>query len=102
MNLERLNRLALPTTASATGNFLPLIKVFELKPDIAYRISHARKVKTKNGPKIVVHLDDQYQMFLPDLISKASLRNYHNFTKENVCIVTIDKKMRFIKLNKCQ
>ncbi|CAB0038597.1 unnamed protein product [Trichogramma brassicae] len=93
MNLERLNALALPTT-SATSNFLPLIKVNELKPDFAYKISHARKVKTKNGPKIVVHLDDQYQMFLPDLMSKATLRNYQHFVRDNAIIPVFTKNIR--------
>uniref|UniRef100_A0A6V7L7C7 Uncharacterized protein n=1 Tax=Bracon brevicornis TaxID=1563983 RepID=A0A6V7L7C7_9HYME len=59
--------------------YLPTKKMMELNPELQYKITNSRSVKTKFGDSVVATLDDEFTVFLPSRLSK---------------LILTDKKMR--------
>lgn len=68
MDLAQLN-------AIARGQFKPTKKVADLKKDYKYMVTKVKQVSTRFGDKVVVEIDDEFQMFLPSKVSEALINN---------------------------
>ena len=73
MNLSTLNEIA------ERSNFLPTKKVTELNKDNRYRVTALKEVKIRFGIKVVAELDESFQIFLPERISSAILKDEEFF-----------------------
>ena len=94
MDINSLNNLLV---------YLPRKKVADLYPHVEYQVTALRKVNTNFGQKVVAHLNDEFQIFVPKLVSKALLQETALFEQMNVDIdneklfIVMDKNLKFIK-----
>ena len=71
--------------AAASPCYLPTKKLSDLSLDTLYNVSKIKKVQTKFGLKVVLELNNQFDIFLPKkvcdlLIQKDNL--YHEFVEK--------------------
>lgn len=64
-SILKLNKIAL------LADFLPTKKLADLNVNDIYHVTDLSQVTTKYGLKAVVHLNDEFQAFLPKRISDA-------------------------------
>ena len=76
MDLARLNEVA---------SYLPLKKMSDLEITHDYMLTALKKVDTKYGVKVVAHLDEQYQVFLPKRISDSLVKDKEFFNQIADC-----------------
>ncbi|XP_031788300.1 uncharacterized protein LOC116417725 [Nasonia vitripennis] len=68
MDLSALNKIA-------EREFLPKKRATDMEKDHQYMVIALKEVKTRFGTKIVAELDDSFQVFLPEKISSAILKD---------------------------
>lgn len=68
MDFETLNRIC-------SNSFLPRKSLSELQKDVAYIVTQIKRVNTRFGAKVVVVLNEEFQVFLPDRASRALDKN---------------------------
>ena len=62
--MEKLNQIG-------RSQYRETKKLSELEQNVPYAVSDAKFVKTKFGEKIVVTLNDEFNIFLPDRYNKS-------------------------------
>ena len=67
MDLTKLNKVA------RLDNMLPTKKMSELEMHTDYLISDVKEVKTRYGDKLLVTIDNEYNVFLPLRMSRTLL-----------------------------
>ena len=86
--MDKLNNIA--------QGYLPTKKVSDLE-NIRYQITKVGKVNTKFGTKVVVDLNNEFQLFLPSRISSVILQDNECYKQiieaieKNKCSMTYDK-----------
>lgn len=68
MDLTQLNVIA-------RGEFKPTKKVSELEKGCNYMITKLKQVETRFGEKVVIELNEEFQLFLPAKVSTALIEN---------------------------
>ena len=76
MNQSAINKVG-------RGGYLPTKKISELLNGKEFKVTRVKNVSTKYGEKVVVHLEDQFQMFLPKRVSDAILADNHLLNQMN-------------------
>uniref|UniRef100_A0ABD2WJ11 Uncharacterized protein n=1 Tax=Trichogramma kaykai TaxID=54128 RepID=A0ABD2WJ11_9HYME len=92
MDFKKVNLLA-----KSKATYLPLKKVTDLVVDHDYKVTAIKKAVTKYGPKIVIQLDQEFQMFLPKQVSDALLDTYSAIKIENLYIKCEDQCIQFFE-----
>lgn len=64
MDFAALNRIAMNT-------YLPNKALSELEKGQTYMVTQLKQISTKFGLKVVIVVDEEYQVFLPDRVSKV-------------------------------
>lgn len=62
MDINQLNEIA--------SNFFPTKKMMDLESGKKYNVTGLKRLNTKYGNKIVIIIDESYQVFLPERVSK--------------------------------
>lgn len=97
MNFEKLN---------AAIALLPTKKMVDLDINQKYKVTEMKKVTTQFGPCIVLNLNDEFQLFLPDRVLTFFNDNDTMFTEmlEKIVNSTLsfvylgDKKFEFMNM----
>lgn len=64
MSFEKFNQVCL------SANLLPTKKIQELSTDLGYMVTGMRKVRTKYGARVIVSIENTFEVFLPVRASK--------------------------------
>ena len=63
------------------NTFLPKKALADLETDKNYMVTAIKQVSTRFGLKVVVSIDEEFQVFLPDRASKALEKNNNLFSE---------------------
>ncbi|XP_023317288.1 uncharacterized protein LOC111694218 [Trichogramma pretiosum] len=88
MDFKKINQLA-----KSKATYLPLKKVTDLMVDRDYKVTAIKKAVTKYGPKILLQLNQEFQMFLPKQVSDALLDTCSAIKIENLYIKSADNTL---------
>uniref|UniRef100_A0ABD2WNJ9 Uncharacterized protein n=1 Tax=Trichogramma kaykai TaxID=54128 RepID=A0ABD2WNJ9_9HYME len=91
MDIQKVNQLA-----RSVGR-LPLKKIEDLVVNQDYMVTSIKKASTKYGPKTVLYLDQEFQIFLPKQVSDALLDTYSDIKTENLYVMYDKKCIQFIE-----
>ncbi|KAK0073008.1 hypothetical protein PV326_013878 [Microctonus aethiopoides] len=90
LDFTKLNRI------SRTDAFLPKKPWSELQPQTKYDVTSMKIVKTKFGDRIVITIDDQYSVFLPERIVKFLLNDGEQFLQMVEAVENHDLVIHYI------
>lgn len=98
MDLSKINKI------SRVDSFLPTKKFAELEPGKTYKITEMKMIKTTFGVKVIVGLNNEYSVFLPERISKFLQEHTEQFQELAKASAENHLYMRHIdgKYNQCE
>ncbi|KAK0073289.1 hypothetical protein PV326_013561 [Microctonus aethiopoides] len=98
LDFTKLNRI------SRTDAFLPKKPWSELQPQTKYDVTSMKIVKTKYGDRIVIIIDDEYSVFLPERIAQFLLNDGEQFLQMLEAVKNQDLVIHYIdaKIGACE
>lgn len=64
MDIAKLNAI------SSSSAYLPTKRLEDLEKDERYIVTRLRQSNTRYGPRIIVNIDESFQVFLPERVSR--------------------------------
>ena len=90
MDLTKLNKVA------RSKEFLPTKKMSEMELDTDYLITDVKKAETRYGDKVLVYINNQFNVFLPLRMSRTLLDNPELYEQFQNGVESGSLKMRFL------
>lgn len=95
-DMESTHKLDSLNCIASESDYLPKIKMNELRKDENYLITKIKKINTKYGEKIVLELSDQWQFFVPKRVNDTIINDDEMYEYLNEHVQRMKLFMRYL------